>query len=174
MHSISINDDQQVEQQPDHKNAVVTLTPPPLSKQSSRNTKFYTIGYGGRKPEELVDLLNSNGIKAIVDVRLRPRGFRGYYTRSGDPSKGIGGLLARGGVEYLWAEELGNPFMDQDDWAEEYRGYLDQLGDRLAEILENVLAPFCLMCGEKRVGECHRKLIADRLVEAGAQVEHIE
>jgi uncharacterized protein (DUF488 family) len=145
-----------------------------LSKRSPQDTKFYTIGYGGRKPEEFVSLLNSRGVRTVVDVRLRPRGFRGYYTRSQDPNKGIGRILAEGGVEYLWAQELGNPFMDQDGWAEEYQGHLDQLGGRLAEILENVPAPFCLMCSEKRVGECHRKLIADRLVETGARVEHIE
>jgi uncharacterized protein (DUF488 family) len=144
------------------------------SKQSPPDTKFYTIGYGGRKPDEFVGLLNSRGIRTVVDVRFRPRGFRGYYTRSQDPNKGIGRLLAEGGVEYLWAQELGNPFMDQDGWAGEYQGHLDQLGGRLAEILENVPAPFCLMCGEKLVEECHRKIIANRLVETGARVEHIE
>ena len=142
--------------------------------KTMQGTKFYTVGYGGRKPDEFVSLLASKGIETIVDVRLKPRGFRGCYTKAGDPSKGIEGMLARANIKYLWIEALGNPFNDLGSWSQAYQDHLDQIGDGLMEMLGNVTAPFCLMCGEKRVANCHRKLIADRMVKAGAQVEHIE
>ena len=150
------------------------LSPREQCGQMMQGTKFYTIGYGGRKPGEFVSLLTANGIKTIVDVRLSPRGYLGCYTRAKDPSKGIEGMLARAGVKYVWLAELGNSFKDLDSWAQAYRDHLDQIGDGLMEMLESVTAPFCLMCGEKRVADCHRKLIADRLVEAGAEIEHVE
>lgn len=134
----------------------------------------YTIGYGGRKPNDFLDLLALKGIKAIVDIRRRPRSYSGHYTRAKDPGKGIQGLLTGAGIEYVWIEELGNPFKDQDGWAKKYEEHLDQLVNRLADMLHGVPAPYCLMCCEKRVAQCHRKLLAARLAEAGAQVEHIE
>lgn len=142
--------------------------------QPSSETKTYTIGYGGRRPDDFLDLLTSRGIRTIVDVRRSPRGYRGCYTRAKDPSKGIAGMLAKIGIKYVWLEEFGNPFQGQDEWVEKYQAHLDQLGGRLGEVLGDVSGPFCLMCAEKRVSECHRKLIAYRLAEAGAEVEHIE
>ena len=30
--------------------------------------KFYTIGYGGRMPQEFLDLFKQRGVKVVVDV----------------------------------------------------------------------------------------------------------
>ena len=79
--------------------------------------KFFTIGYGGRKPREFLDALRKRGIKAIVDVRLRPnRASMGTYMKAKTADKGIQRLLGEGGMEYFPLVELGNKFLGQKDW----------------------------------------------------------
>lgn len=137
--------------------------------------KFYTIGYGGRNPEELVNLLKLKGISTVVDVRLRPdHASMIIYKKFNEPSKGIQGLLAKNGISYMSLPELGNIFIEHEDWQVRYQGLLDKAGGLLIERLLKVPAPFCLMCAEKKVTECHRSLIADYLVSRGHEVEYIE
>ncbi len=137
--------------------------------------RSYTIGYGGRKPQEFLSLLRENGIRAIVDVRLRPdRSSMGVYVKAKGAGKGIDALLASAGIEYFSFVELGNIFRDLDDWQKRYQQLMDQAGDLLTRRLLEVAEPFCLMCAEKRADQCHRKLIADYLAKNGHQVKHIE
>jgi uncharacterized protein (DUF488 family) len=137
--------------------------------------QIYTIGYGGRKPEELLDLLKARGVRAVVDVRLRPdRSAMGIYAKARDSSKGIEGLLAGADTQYFSFVELGNLFRELPDWQERYQRLLNLAGDLLVERLGQVHEPFCLLCAEKKLGECHRRLIADFLAAKGHQVEHIE
>lgn len=137
--------------------------------------KFYTIGYGGRKPQDFLNLLKQKGIKVVVDVRLRPdRASIGSYVKAKSPDRGIERLLMDGNIEYYSLVELGNIFLGYDDWRKRYQQLLDRAGDLLVERLQSIPMPFCLMCAEKSVAECHRKLIADYLVQKGWEVEHIE
>jgi uncharacterized protein (DUF488 family) len=138
--------------------------------------KFYTIGYGGRAPEEFVGLLALHGIRSIADVRIRPdRASMGAYTRARTPDKGIAGMLAGRGIAYHPILELGNVFFDLEDWRAPYRELLRRSGDLLVARLSELPAPFCLLCAEKRVAECHRQMIAEHLVASrGWDVEHIE
>jgi uncharacterized protein (DUF488 family) len=137
--------------------------------------KFFTIGYGGRKLDEFLGLLCKYRITMVVDVRLRPdRASMGCYAKAKDPSKGIEGLLGRAGIEYLSLVELGNLFLDYDDWQSRYRILLEKAGDVLVERLLRISKPFCLMCAEKSAEQCHRAIIAEYLVTKGWEVEHIE
>jgi len=79
----------------------------------SGNKQVFTIGYGGRKPNELCDLLTSHNVCSVVDVRLRPdRASMGSYVRAKSPEKGIQGMLNEAGLDYVPLVELGNVFLD--------------------------------------------------------------
>jgi uncharacterized protein (DUF488 family) len=138
--------------------------------------KFYTIGYGGRIPAEFLDLLARHGVRSIADVRIRPdRASMGAYSRAKSADKGIEKLLAARGISYHPILELGNLFRDLEDWRSPYRELLSRGGDLLVGRLLKLTSPFCLLCAEKRVAECHRQVIADYLVARGDwEVEHIE
>ena len=138
-------------------------------------TPVYTIGYGGRGPGDFLELLKARGVRSVVDVRIAPqRACMGSYVKAKTPDKGIERLLASAGIQYFSFTALGNRFKDAPDWAVPYQQLLDRDGVALVEPLQQIPQPFCLMCCEKRVAACHRKLIADFMASRGHDIEHIE
>jgi uncharacterized protein (DUF488 family) len=135
--------------------------------------KLFTVGYGGRSPAELLECLVRNGVRAVVDVRLSPRGHMGSFTRAKSVDKGIQALLARGGIQYFWVEALGNPFRAEEEWRAPYRAHLESLGDTVLDSLGDIPEPYCLLCSEKRAADCHRLYIAERLELRGYEVDHL-
>jgi uncharacterized protein (DUF488 family) len=137
---------------------------------------FYTIGYGGRTPDEFAGLLVARGVRAVADVRIHPdRASMGAYVRARTPDKGIEKLLGDRGIVYRSILELGNLFRDLDDWRPLYTALFERAGDLFVGRLTDLPEPFCLTCAEKRVQDCHRLIIADFLVESrGWYVEHIQ
>ena len=136
----------------------------------------FTIGYGGRKPDDFTRLLTDRGVKTLIDVRLRPdRANLGVYAKAKEADKGIAGLLAKAGVGYVSLPELGNLFLEYPDWAERYEKFLALAGPLLFDRLEGIVGPVCLMCAEKKVCECHRQHIAAHLEKSkGWTFTHIE
>ncbi|MDY3559428.1 DUF488 domain-containing protein [Gemmata sp. JC673] len=136
----------------------------------------FTVGYGGRKPDDFTKLLTDAGVKVLVDVRLRPdKASVGSYAKAKDADKGIAGLLAKSGVAYVSLPELGNLFLDYDDWPTRYEQFLTLAAPVLFDRLERIDGPVCLMCAEKRLCECHRRHLAAHLEQAkGWTFTHIE
>lgn len=137
--------------------------------------RLFTIGYGGRRPGEFVELLQEHGIKLLVDVRGRPdRAHLGSFVKAKAPDKGIEKLLASGGIEYMSIPELGNPFYHEDNWVEHYQKLFTKVGKEQIPRLLKLKKRFALMCAEKHVKDCHRQYIAAELERRGCKVVHIE
>jgi hypothetical protein len=84
-------------------------------------------------------------------------------------------VLRDAGIGYCSFVELGNIFLGFPNWQELYRQLLAQSGELLIGRLMGVPEPFCLLCAEKMVAECHRLEIANYLVHTrGAEVQHLE
>ncbi len=125
---------------------------------------FFTIGYGGRTKDHFLGLVKANGIKTVVDVRLRPdRSSMNQWVKAKTPDKGVESWLEANGIGYVSLVELGNPFHAYDNWPWRYKKLLSQAGELLIEGLHAIEGPWCLMCAEKRHEECHRLLLADYL-----------
>ncbi len=136
--------------------------------------KLFTIGYGGRRPTEFVQLLVEHGVRVVADVRLVPnRAFMSVVARAKSPDKGIERILGEAGIGYVSLTTLGNPFKDETDWPTRYRALIEERGEELVAPLLTVEQPWCLLCAEKLPEQCHRMVISDFLAARGWEVEHI-
>lgn len=141
----------------------------------------WTIGHSTRSREEFLALLAAQRIEAIADVRRFP-GSRRYPWFAGET---MAVDLPSAGIDYLWLPQLGGrrrvqPNSPNGGWRNaSFQGYADHLhGAEFAEGLQLLLQlaarrRTALMCAEAVWWRCHRRLIADVLVERGIHVLHI-
>jgi uncharacterized protein (DUF488 family) len=143
---------------------------------------LFTIGHGARDIEAFVALLRTAGVEVLVDVRTAP-GSRKHPQFGRDA---LAASLASAGIEYVWeGRALGGwrrPRPDSRHGALRsagFRGYADHMEteeflaarERLIEL--GAARPTAVMCAESVWWRCHRRLLADALVAADAEVRHI-
>jgi uncharacterized protein (DUF488 family) len=137
-----------------------------------------TVGYERRTVDELITTLIGAAVDVLVDVRLTP------LSRNPGLSKNrIATRLHAAGIEYLHLPQLGNPrdnrdaFRRGDDAAvARYRDVLRTPDGRAA--LDQLLRlathrRVAVMCFEREAAECHRSMVADALVQAGAALRPV-
>jgi uncharacterized protein (DUF488 family) len=126
---------------------------------------IYTVGHGSRNAGELISILKESGIETLIDVRAYPASRRHpQFSRQNSE-----GALVQAGIAYEWeGKALGG-----------YRrlSYPEHMKTALfreaAAGLANRSARTCIMCAESSPDECHRRHIADWLVERGNRVIHL-
>jgi uncharacterized protein (DUF488 family) len=148
---------------------------------SEAQTKIWTVGHSTLKMEDFLELLSSNGISALADVRRFPASRRHPHFNQFELMES----LVAHDIEYLHLPELGGRRRARPDspntvWRNpSFRGYSDYMetGDFRAGI-ERLLAlardkRTAVMCAEAMWWRCHRALIADYLKASGVIVIHI-
>jgi uncharacterized protein (DUF488 family) len=140
-----------------------------------------TIGHSNRSIETFIDLLRTNEIERVLDVRTVPRSRHNpQFNRDALP-----GSLEAVQIAYLHLPGLGGlrhprPDSPNSGWRNlSFRGYADYMQTpEFEESVERVAgmakAEACvLMCAEAVPWRCHRSMIGDALLVRGFRVEDI-
>jgi uncharacterized protein (DUF488 family) len=141
---------------------------------------LFTIGYEGKTVNEFLDELASAGVELVVDVRAVAASRRPGFSKTA-----LAGALSEGGIGYLHLRPLGTPKAGREaarkgrieEMSEIYQGQLATPEAELA--MEQALSAAlerraALLCFEADAGRCHRKIVAERLVErAGFEVRDL-
>jgi uncharacterized protein (DUF488 family) len=132
---------------------------------------LWTIGYEKLLPPELIAELEAAGIERLIDVRFRPQS-----RRPGMSKTRLGERLGEHGIAYEHRRSLGTPpdlrwLFRHNRLAEARTGFRAHIEATASEELDALAAeldhapPTVLMCLEAEPAECHRRVLAEALVQ---------
>ncbi|MEV5600501.1 DUF488 domain-containing protein [Streptomyces sp. NPDC052299] len=144
--------------------------------------RICTIGHSTREFGELVELLRRNDVTLLADVRSYPSSRK---LPQWNQRNIVDSLPA--GIGYRWLPKLGGRRhtpkgvpTENGAWrVKAFRDYADYMAtdafreglDELLELAEHTRP--AIMCSEAVPWRCHRRLITDALIVAGAEVVDI-
>ncbi len=132
---------------------------------------LFTIGYEGKTQAEFLDELEAAGVRLVLDVRAVAASRRPGFSKT---------ALARGlrerGIDYLHLRALGTPADGRQaaragriaEMRAIYAGQLETPEAALAmeqALAEAMARPAALLCYERGAPECHRSMLAQRMME---------
>jgi uncharacterized protein (DUF488 family) len=142
---------------------------------------IFTIGHSTHPIEKFIELLGSNGVKQLIDIRTIPKSRRNPQFNS----DALAASLHAAKIAYVHMKDLGglrHPRKDSINTAwrnDSFRGYADYMQtEEFAEALARAIdlakeLPTALMCAEAVPWRCHRSLVSDALVARGIRVLEI-
>lgn len=141
---------------------------------------LYTIGHGTRPADEFLDLLKSNAITYLLDVRSRPYSrYNPQYNR-----ERLQEFLQQHGITYIFmGDTLGgkpkDPLCYDNNNRVDYAKVKDMAFFKAGIArLKNAYAKnlkVAIMCSESKPLECHRShLISKELDKDGLLITHID
>jgi uncharacterized protein (DUF488 family) len=152
------------------------------SMRIAMSNQLFTTGYEGLDLQAFVRCLEDNGIQCVLDVRENP------FSRKPGFSKGpLSQALEARGIHYVHLKELGTPRSlrdavksdgDYGKFFHEMQRYLatqPEAIDRACDYISRMTC--CLVCYEKSVDTCHRKIVAESIQKRhhkGLTVAHLQ
>lgn len=128
--------------------------------------RVYTIGYGGRKITDFINILKEHNITVVVDVRRFPKSKDPAFSKDNLES-----FLGENGIKYVsLGESLGGFVRGGYEKYMESQKFNEGFGFLLNIIREGTVV---LMCMEKNAKYCHRRFIAQRLEKIGVEIINI-
>lgn len=133
--------------------------------------RLYTIGYEGKTLDEFLGELAAAGVESVLDVRAVAASRRPGFSKTA-----LSNALAERGIGYRHFRALGTPSEGRaaaraGKVAEMRRIYAGQLetpeaGLQMEQAVEAAAEkPSALLCFEAEAAGCHRRMLAERMLE---------
>lgn len=140
---------------------------------------LFTIGFSKKNAEKFFETLLQNGVKRLIDIRLNNKSQLAGFTKSSD----LQYLLRKiGNIEYVYMPQFA-PTKDllkryqnkQVDWKAYEAEYNKILDDRniTKDLDYSIFDKAVLLCGESTAEHCHRRLLAEYLLQNNTQISII-
>ena len=140
--------------------------------------KLYTIGFTRKPAERFFTLLRDHHVQCLVDIRLHPGGQLAGFAKQDDLRYFLRALAQ---CDYVHLESLAptdeilSGYRKDHQWPE-YVERFETLMDRrgMPEALDREpweTRTCCLLCSEATPDQCHRRLVAERLVRRWPALE---
>lgn len=140
---------------------------------------LYTIGSGRKSACDFFTLLQKNGVKRVIDIRLKNTSQLAGYTKKADLEYF---LKAIANIDYIHMPEFAPTENIIDDYKtkktsriEFEKEYTSILDARQIQLSPELFDGACLLSSDPSVDQCHRRLLAEYLVIriAGLKVVHL-
>jgi uncharacterized protein (DUF488 family) len=142
--------------------------------------RLFTIGYEGKTQAEFLDELAEAGVELLIDVRAVASSRRPGFSKTA-----LANGLRERGIDYLHLRALGTPADGRQaaragrvaEMRSIYAGQLEtpEAGLAMEQALAEASARRCaLLCYEREAPDCHRSMLAERMVgQAGFEVRDL-
>ena len=152
-----------------------------MAAPPKKRLALFTIGHSTRPIEAFIELLKSNGVRRLIDIRAIPRSRRNPQFST----EALAASLRVAGIDYVHLRALGGLRRPRKDsvnlgWNNvSFRGYADYMQTpefeaAIGRAMElGFEEPTALMCAEALPWRCHRSLVADALLARGVEVQEI-
>jgi uncharacterized protein (DUF488 family) len=146
-----------------------------------KNLPIFTIGHSTRQIDEFIKLLQTYGVKVVVDVRTIPKSHHNPQFNEEDLKQSLRQVHIRykhlkklGGLRHTTKDSINLGWHNTS-----FRGYADYMATvEFADGLEALtkiasVKQTVIMCAEAIPWRCHRSLIGDSLTKKGWGVRDI-
>jgi uncharacterized protein (DUF488 family) len=143
--------------------------------------KIYTIGFTKKSAETFFTLLESAGVKRLIDIRLNNISQLAGFTKRDDLryfTKAICNLEYIHLPKFAPTAEILDPYKkaNHGDWELYERQFLSLMSTRqIEDTPRDLMNGGCLLCSEGTPDRCHRRLVAEYLKRhwIDVEIEHL-
>ena len=143
--------------------------------------ELFTVGYEGTTIDGFIETLRANKINCILDVRALP-----ISRKPGFSKNQLAQRLNHADIRYIHIADLGTPkdIRDKLKRTRDYSTFFRKMEEYLAGKKDAIKQAYnhamnsrcCLLCFERLVDQCHRKIVAEKIKATNGddvQITHI-